>query len=313
MIPRDAGDGQEKALWTTALPLTVAGLEEAVRKKLLTAQQAELTEHRIYQKLAEVIKDDQNRQVLELIARDELKHHDFWKSQTAEEVKPSRFRIGSYYLIARLLGITFGLKLMERGEDEAQTFYHEIAEKVPGAVEVIKDEIRHEKDLLNLIDEERLKYAGSMVLGLNDALVELTGALAGFTLALRTTSLIAMTGLITGIAAALSMAASEYLSTKAEETSKRPAKAALYTGSMYLVAVIVLVLPFLVLRNAFLSLGISLACALVMILLFTVYISVAKELPFRRRFLEMALISLGVAAFSFGVGMVLRLFFTVEL
>jgi VIT1/CCC1 family predicted Fe2+/Mn2+ transporter len=82
---------------------------------------------------------------------------------------------------------------------------------------------------------------------------------------------------------------------------------------MYLAAVIVLVLPFIILRNAFLSLGISIVFALVMILMFTVYISVAKELPFRRRFLEMALISLGVAAFSFGVGMVLRLFFTVEI
>jgi VIT1/CCC1 family predicted Fe2+/Mn2+ transporter len=291
----------------------VTGLDEAVRKKLLSAQKSEITEHIIYRKLAEAIKDEQNRNVLEMISNDELIHHDFWKRHTAEEVSPSRFRIGTYYLIARLLGITFGLKLMERGEGGAQNFYREIAEKVPGAKEVIQDEVRHEKELLNLIDEERLKYAGSMVLGLNDALVELTGALAGFTLALRNTPLIAMTGLITGIAAALSMAASEYLSTKAEETSKSAGKAALYTGGMYLAAVIVLVLPFIVLRNALLSLGISIAFALVMILMFTFYISVAKELPFRRRFLEMALISLGVAAFSFGVGMVLRLFFTVEI
>jgi VIT1/CCC1 family predicted Fe2+/Mn2+ transporter len=291
----------------------VAGLDEAVRKKLLSAQKSEITEHIIYQKLAEAIKDEQNRNVLERISNDELIHHGFWKRHTAEEVPPSRFRIGTYYLISRLLGITFGLKLMERGESEAQNFYREIAEEVPGAKEVIQDEVRHEKELLNLIDEERLKYAGSMVLGLNDALVELTGALAGFTLALQNTSLIAMTGLITGIAAALSMAASEYLSTKAEETAKSPEKAALYTGGMYIGAVIVLVLPFITLRNAFLSLGISIAFALVMILMFTFYISVAKELPFRRRFLEMALISLGVAAFSFGVGTVLRLFFSVEL
>ena len=291
----------------------MAGLDEALRKKLLSAQKSEITEHIIYRKLTEAIKDEQNRQVLEGISKDELNHHDFWKRHTGEEVRPSRVRIGTYYLISRLLGITFGLRLMERGEGEAQNFYREIAEKVPGAQDVIKDEVRHEKELLNLIDEERLKYAGSMVLGLNDALVELTGALAGFTLALRNTSLIAMTGLITGIAAALSMAASEYLSTKAEETSKSPEKAALYTGGMYIAAVIVLVLPFIILRNAFLSLGISIACALVMILMFTFYISVAKELPFRRRFLEMALISLGVAAFSFGVGMVLRLFFSVEL
>lgn len=306
-------DEEGESLLDHRLILTVADLDDALRKKLLSAQQSEITEYHLYRKLAEAVKEKGNRQVLEQIAKDELIHHDFWKRLTGEEVKPSRVRIGTYYLIARLLGVTFGLRLMERGEDEAQNFYREIAEKVPEAMEVIKDEVRHEQDLLNLIDEERLMYAGSMVLGLNDALVELTGALAGFTLALRTTSLIAMTGLITGIAAALSMAASEYLSTKAEETTKSPEKAALYTGGMYIGAVIVLVLPFILLRNAFLSLGISIASALVMILLFTFYISVARDLPFRRRFLEMALISLGVAAFSFGLGMLLRLVFTVEL
>ena len=49
---------------------------------------------------------------------------------------------------------------------------------------------------------------GSVVLGLNDELVEFTGALAGFTLALSDHRLIALTGSITGIAAALSMASS---------------------------------------------------------------------------------------------------------
>ena len=59
-----------------------------------------------------------------------------------------------------------------------------------------------------------------MVLGLNDALVEFTGALAGYTFALQNTLLVAMTGLITGVAASLSMATSEYLSTKSEENAK---------------------------------------------------------------------------------------------
>ena len=51
----------------------------------------------------------------------------------------------------------------------------------------------------------RLEYMGSVVLGLNDALVEFTGALAGFTLALSDSRLTALTGSITGIAAALSI------------------------------------------------------------------------------------------------------------
>ena len=42
----------------------------------------------------------------------------------------------------------------------------------------------NESALLQLLDEEKLRYTGSIVLGLNDVLVELTGALAGLTLAL---------------------------------------------------------------------------------------------------------------------------------
>lgn len=66
----------------------------------------------------------------------------------------------------------------------------------------------------------RLSYMSSVVLGLNDALVEFTGALAGFTLALNEPRLVALTGSITGVAAALSMAASEYLSTKSDATGR---------------------------------------------------------------------------------------------
>jgi VIT1/CCC1 family predicted Fe2+/Mn2+ transporter len=108
---------------------------------------------------------------------------------------------------------------MEKVEGKAEAIYEEISKYVPAAIDIEKDEKEHERKLINLIGEERLKYVGSMVLGLNDALVELTGALAGFTLAFRNTRLIAMAGFITGIAASLSMAASEYLSTKSEETT----------------------------------------------------------------------------------------------
>src|SRR5574341_282925 len=106
----------------------------------------------------------------------------------------------------------------------------------------MREEDMHEQKLLAMLDEEHLHYVGSVVLGLNDALVELTGALAGLTLALQNTELIALTGLITGIAASLSMAASEYLSTRSEETEKHPFRAAVYTGIAYIITVTLLIL-----------------------------------------------------------------------
>jgi VIT1/CCC1 family predicted Fe2+/Mn2+ transporter len=149
-------------------------------------------------------------------------------------------------------------------------------------------------------------------LGLNDALVELTGVLAGLTLALQNTRLIAMTGLITGLAAALSMGASEYLSTKSEETSKNPMRASIYTGSAYVVTVLFLILPYLIVSNYYIALGSTLLAAILIIASFNYYVSIAKDLSFRRRFLEMIILSFGVAAFSFVMGYVIRTFLGVD-
>ena len=158
-------------------------------------------------------------------------------------MSPHRLKVWFYYAISRLLGFTFGVKLMERGEESAHENYSRLRGKVERIEAVAQEEDEHEKALLNMLDEERLRYVGSIVLGLNDALVELTGALAGLTLALQNTKLIALTGLITGIAAALSMAASEYLSTKSEDTARRPLLASLYTGTAYIITVFILIVP----------------------------------------------------------------------
>ena len=158
-----------------------------------------------------------------------------------------------------------------------------------------------------MLDEERLRYAGSVVLGLNDALVELTGALAGLTLALRDVKLIALSGLITGITASLSMAAFECLSTRSEDTQKHPVRAAIYTGIAYVITVTLLVLPYLLIPNQFIDLGIALVTAVLIIAIFNYYISIAKDEPFKERFTEMAGLSLGVATFSFIIGHFIRL------
>ena len=288
------------------------------KNKILAAQRNEITEHFIYEKLAGSVKDSHNKKILKKISSDELKHYNLWKEYTGEDVKPDKIKLWKYFLISKTLGITFGIKLMEKGEEQAQVIYEKISGNFSGAdVEkiknIIQDEDEHEMQLINLIDEERLKYVGSMVLGLNDALVELTGALAGFTLALQNTQLIAMAGLITGIAASLSMAASEYLSTKSEKSTKNPFKAALYTGSAYVLTVLFLIFPFLIFKDMYFCLGFTIFNAILVIFVFTFYISVAKDVPFKKRFFEMAAISLGIAALTFCIGFVIRMFFNIEL
>lgn len=288
-------------------------LSQKIKKTILAVQKNEITEYFIYQKLASSIKDPQNKKVLKHISQDELKHYRFWKKYSGQELKPSKLKIWFYFLTVKLLGITFGIKLMEKGEEEAQVTYEKVAKSIPEAKSILDEEDEHEKELINLIDEERLKYIGSMVLGLNDALVELTGVLAGLTLALQNTHLIAMAGLITGIAASLSMAASEYLSIKSEESDQDPLKASFYTGSAYVFAVMFLIFPYLLFNNLYLCLSLTLFNAIIIIFIFTFYISVAKDISFKKRFSEMSLISLGIAGLSFGIGFVIRSFFNIDI
>lgn len=287
-------------------------LSESVRKQVLAFQQTEITEHHIYKRLAKKIKSPENVKIIEQIAEDELRHYNGWKKYTNQDVQPRWLHVWFYYLISVAFGFTFGIKLMERGEESAQKNYAAISRDIPEAERFQHEEDVHEERLIEMLDEERLQYAGSIVLGLNDALVELTGALAGLTLALQDVKLIALSGLITGIAASMSMAASEYLSTRSEDTSKHPVRAAIYTGIAYIVTVALLVLPYLLFDNYILDLIITLTIAVVIIAVFNYYISVAKGESFRARFTEMAGLSLGVALISFVIGYFIRQWLGIE-
>jgi len=288
-------------------------LSKHVQRQVLKFQQTEITEYHIYKRLAKKVTPAENAQIIEQIAEDELRHYNGWKKYTNQDVEPRWFIVWFYYFISVVFGFTFGIKLMEQGEESVQESYASVSQDIPEAKQFQHEEDEHEEQLINMLDEERLQYAGSVVLGLNDALVELTGALAGLTLALQNVKLIALSGLITGIAASMSMAASEYLSTRSEDTTKQPVRAAIYTGIAYIITVALLVMPYLLFENYILDLVITLTTAVLIIAVFNYYISVAKGEPFRERFLEMAGLSLGVAAFSFIIGYLIRNWLGIEL
>ena len=288
-------------------------LSKDIRNQVIQFQQTEITEYHIYKRLAKRIKSEENANILDRIAEDELRHYNGWKEYSGEEVQPRWFLVWFYYIVNLVFGFTFGVKLMELGEQAAQKNYASVAKEIPEATKYQIEENEHEQKLIGMLDEERLRYAGSVVLGLNDALVELTGALAGLTLALQNVKLIALSGLITGIAASLSMAASEYLSTRSEDTGKHPVRAAVYTGIAYIITVTLLILPYLLFKNYYLDLAIALTTAVLIIAAFNYYISIAKGDSFRKRFLEMAGLSLSVALFSFIIGYFIRIWLGVEI
>ena len=277
-------------------------------------QQSELTESVIYEKIAAFAKGDENKATLLRLAAEEKGHYQIWKKYTGIEMKPETAKVFKYTLIARILGFTFAVKLMERGEENAQEEYALLASEVEESIAIRQQEEEHETALLGMLDEERLQYVGSMVLGLNDALVELTGSLAGFAFALQNNRLIALSGLIVGISATFSMASSEFLAARSEGRSDA-LKSCSYTGIAYLLTVVALIAPYLLLPAGMYvpALLAMLAVVILIIAGFTYYTSVAQDEPFKSRFLEMAVISISVAVVSFVVGILAKKFLGVDL
>jgi VIT1/CCC1 family predicted Fe2+/Mn2+ transporter len=257
---------EEKAVLPQMIPKHIV-------KQLKTDQQNEINAYTIYTKTADLITDNTNKIIVQRIAKDEFDHYLRLKKITMRELSPKKGKVFFFVLITKIFGLTFGLKLLERSEDRAVTIdYVGLEAYVTGLSDIIEQEEQHEKELLGMINEERLSYLGSVVLGLNDALVELTGTLAGLSFAFQNTRLIALSGLITGIAASFSMAASEYLSSKADD-DKDPLKSAVYTGIAYIITVILLILPYLIFKHYLVCLAVTLGISVAVIFsLTTIYL-----------------------------------------
>ena len=122
-----------------------------VRKQVIQAQRNEVTEYHIYKRLARRAQSENVKQVLEKIANDELRHYKVWMKYSGREVEPSSWNLFKFYWISVVFGLSFGLKLMERGEERAQINYSEMAKEIPEALKISAEENEHEKELLKLL------------------------------------------------------------------------------------------------------------------------------------------------------------------
>ncbi|MDO5571661.1 MAG: VIT1/CCC1 transporter family protein [Bacteroidales bacterium] len=296
-----------------------------IQKKnaLLKFQKEELTMSLLYKRLASICKDEKNKNILVDLSNEELKHYKNVMALTDTEVSSYKTREFVFYLISRIFGITFGIKLLECGEKRIIEIGKEKIEEVEIdnknllEVEKSKEDIirkrmvdgeKYEAVLINMIDEKRLSYMNAVVLGLNDAIIEFTGALAGFAFAFSNHKVTAMAGAITGIAASLSMGASEYMSERTINSVKNSLAAATYTFITYLFTVTLLLFPFIFISNNVASLVLSLISGTLVVAFFNFYYAISKSVPFWKRFLEMIGISMSVAAVSFTIGLLLKHF-----
>ena len=274
----------------------------------------ELDEFHFYETLARTEQDADNRRVLEELAQQEREHVDFWcevGGLARGAIKPSRARLAMLRIARRLLGLSFTIRWLERGESHIVESYREVLDS--GVLDeshaqtlrrIIDEEVAHEQQLERRIADERREYLGAAVLGLNDALVELTGGLAGLASSISDTKLIAFSGLVVGTAAAFSMAASNFLSIDIGEdaTDLEPKRAAAYTGFAYIGTVLALVAPFFFFADRGTALAVTWTVAVAIIAMFSYYSSVLQAQSFRKRFAQMLALGLGVAVVTFAIG-----------
>ena len=86
-------------------------------------------------------------------------------------------------------------------------------------------------------------YKSAIILGMHDAIVSLTGLIAGLFFAFTDTNIIVISCVISSITSSLSMGAANYLAVKSENRAQA-LKSALCTGAAYMTTCVLLILPF---------------------------------------------------------------------
>lgn len=147
----------------------------------------------------------------------------------------------------------------------------------------------------------KYKSAAAIVLGMHDAIVSLTGLIAGLTFAFADRKIIILSAIIASVAAGLSMGASCYL---AEKTNDNPhaIQAGLTTSVAYMGTCIFLILPFCIHNDTRVALGLSFIVAVAIIFICNLCIRHAHQRSFWRHTIEMLIICLTVSIASFAIG-----------
>ncbi len=277
-------------------------------KQILRFAMDEFADYVIYKELSKREKNENYKMTLEKLAEIEKTHFEFWKSLSHNNfvVRISSIKVFILYVFRIIFGLTFTLKLFERHEKETIKAYEYILPKLKEEdkqvlLKIIKDEKEHESYFMSQINESVVKYMSFVVLGLADAIIEITGVHAGFLGVTSSTLIAGIAGLVVGFAASISMASAAYLQAK-HGASFKPLTSATITGTSYLGAVSFLALPYFFITEMLMAFLSSLSFAIIMIAIFTTYGAVLREESITKEFVTGFSLTIGTAfaAFLFG-------------
>jgi len=272
----------------------------------------------VYKALSRRERNPEFKKALENIASGEQSHYEFWKTYAPDaKVSAKRLRLYVILLLRFTLGLTFTLKFMERHEGKLHERYRRIAESIPSEdkarfTEMMESEEGQEDLLIGKIHEDRVKYMSFIVLGLADAVVEISGIHAGSLGIYGQTELAGLAGIIAGMAASIAMGTAAYA--QAKQGFQGSAKwSAIYTGVSYMITAILLAMPYFLTRIMAVALGISLVVGVVLVATMTFYDSVISLRSFKRQFGEISGIILAASLALFIIGAVVGQYLRIQI
>jgi VIT1/CCC1 family predicted Fe2+/Mn2+ transporter len=273
----------------------------------------EFADYAVYKKLSQSTfeKNRKFKRTLAKLAKMEYNHYRFWsKYCPGKKVGAGKFKVNLIVFLRFLLGVTFAVKYLERGEAKVIKKYRSMSRRIPSKDmpafrQMIADEEEHEREFYEQFKEPHIKYISFIVLGLADALVEIAGIHAGSLGIYNSTELAGLAGIVAGAAASIAMASAAYAQAKAGFRGSA-AMSAVYTGISYFVTAVILATPYFMTRIMLEALSASLVLAVLLTAFISFYGSVISGTVFRRDFLEVTAIMLGATFALYIVGFAIR-------
>ena len=290
-------------------------VEGALLKVAVESMKDEAKDRAIYEALAKAYRGSNHRytETFRTLAATEQKHYDFWKGYAGgREAKPSRLATFFILNLRLLMGTTFAIRFLERHEANTIARYRAIAPLIPedgrGAFQdIIADEMSNERSLRDRVEGPFVKYISFVILGLADAIVEISGIHAGSLGIYNSTELTGMAGIVAGAAASIAMASAAYAQAKQGFRGSAPVSAS-FTGASYFVSAAILAGPYFLTGAMVTAMAVSLTFGIVMVMAATYYNSVVSGKRFIKDFAELVAIMLAATAALYLFGDVVRVY-----
>lgn len=281
----------------------------------------EYTDYLVYKRLAESprTKDPKMKQILNTLSETELRHYEFWKKFLPPESKitPSSLSIYLTLFLRFLFGNAFAIKYLEKHENTVIKRYKSVKNSIPEADqhqfdEMVRDEEEHENTWMDQMQGRYLRYISFVILGLADAIVEISGIHAGSLGLYHSTEITGLAGIVAGASASIAMASAAYAQAK-QGFQGRAGVAAFATGISYFINALVLAAPYFLTHSQTLAISMSIVFAILIIAFVSYYNSIISQAHFLRDFAELAAIMLGATAALYVFGLLIKSVFGITI